>query len=306
MATIGSGISSFADSIAMAMGDYHKKHVAYDQADQLAAALSRIGITEQGKLTPLNDETGKAKKDVVAVVDPKAYDLFRTNIASKREAAGEAMNAISRIGLHAIAQGAGPVGAERLSQERMQSELLRRTVDQPIAGRLGSGELIANTPQGAHVVGGGSRGAATLTAEEGRMTRFNAQQALRARKELAKQFTDPISKENRVDDFLNALPEAGTVNDKGEFIPLKKGQVGGTHVRLGDSEPMDFAEFKRKRALASQYQKLGAIAYGGLTGGAQEAPVQVQTPEEARKLPPGTLYIPPGGDPNHPYQVPLQ
>jgi len=145
MATIGSGISSFADSIAMAMGDYHKKHVAYDQADQLAQALSRIGVSEQGKLVQLNDETGKAKKDVVPVIDSEAYDRFRTNVASKREAAAEGMNALSRIGLSTLATAQREQVQKMIDESGLSGEYKRAAI------RHLDSESAPFTPQGVSV-----------------------------------------------------------------------------------------------------------------------------------------------------------
>jgi hypothetical protein len=104
MPTIGQGIASFGDSIAGAMDDYHKKHVAYDQAEQLATALSRIGINEQGTLMPIDLDGGTGKKSgVVPVIDPKALELFKAKTGREREHATGAMEALSRIGIGAMA-----------------------------------------------------------------------------------------------------------------------------------------------------------------------------------------------------------
>lgn len=124
---IGTGLASFGQSIAEAGNEYHKQHVAYDQQLQLAQALSRIGISQNGQITTIDPEN--KDKSITPIIDKKAYEQFVTTSASGRERAKGSLEAINRIGANllqhaAIAQMQSntPLGKEQLKSAQLANE----------------------------------------------------------------------------------------------------------------------------------------------------------------------------------------
>jgi hypothetical protein len=288
---IGTGLASFGQNMASAMADYHKKHVAYDEQLQLAQALSRIGINPQGQITTIDPEN--KDKSITPIIDKKAYDQFITATQQGRERNAGAIEAMNRMAMHGLSQVIGPLGQANLQQEQARSTMYKRAADSPIVEDA-SGNRFMQTPGGLHPVTGG----ATTAAEAGRAQRHNVNTAIKLRKQIGDEIKNSafgVAPE----DFLRDDVVPGTMDDKGVFAPLAQGQQGGNAVGIPDGAggftPFSMQDWTKFRGKAAQYQKLGAVAFSGLSGGAQTAPIKVKTPDEARKLPPGTLIETPDG-----------
>lgn len=150
-------------------------------------------------------------------------------------------------------------------------------------------------------------------AEQGRQQRFEAKQqatALNAKIKLA---------QNQQKDVATQLEDLGYAGDPGSLLnsDLHKGGVapGGkfqptdptnpaipqTHIQVGGGASYDIPTFKRLQGIAQTHQKLQGIINSGLeqqagggggpaAAGATGGITTVNTPDEARKLPPGTRY----------------
>lgn len=294
-------LSGVGNNIADSMQQYHKEHQAYDQQAGIAQAMSRLGVNQQGQITTIDPEN--PDKTIQPLVDKKASEMFLSNNHAQQQKNLGAMEALNRIGMSIASQSVGPMQAAKLQQERAQATLYQKAVDQPF-GRLGTGETVINTPHGASIEGG--RGTASLTAEAGRAARFQANTALKARKDLMSQFATQFGQYgvDSPNEFLQDNLQAGNVDKKGVFTKLGEGETGGSHIRLGDDGAvLTKDQFIQGRRQAMEWQKLGQIGYGGLTGGKQAEPVKVATPDDARKLAPGTIYETPDGQQ---YQTPPQ
>lgn len=117
---IGQGLASFGQSILQAGNEYHKQHVAYDEQFQLAQALSRLGINQQGQITPIDPEN--KDKSIQPIIDPKALQMFTANNAQQRAKVQGSLEAINRIAAHGIAQVIGPMGQERLKAAQLENQ----------------------------------------------------------------------------------------------------------------------------------------------------------------------------------------
>jgi len=103
------GISSFGNDIQRAMMYYHQQHVQYDQQMQLATALSRLGINQQGAIVPMaTDEKGKPlDKNIRQIIDPQALQMFQAGNQQQRVQATGALNALNRVLMQQVGRGIG-------------------------------------------------------------------------------------------------------------------------------------------------------------------------------------------------------
>jgi len=117
---IGQGLALMGNSIANGMQQYHKEHENYDQQMQLADALSRLGINQQGQITPI-DPTNK-DKTVQPIIDSKALQTFQTASHDGQVKATGALEAINRIALHGLAPVVGQIGQEQLKAHQLANQ----------------------------------------------------------------------------------------------------------------------------------------------------------------------------------------
>jgi hypothetical protein len=113
-------LSGVGNNIADAMQQYHKEHTAYDQQSQLADAMSRLGLNQQGQITPI--DPNNPDKTIQPIIDPKAVQLFQTNNHDQQVKNTGAMEALSRIGMHVISQTAGPAAQARLKEAQLATQ----------------------------------------------------------------------------------------------------------------------------------------------------------------------------------------
>lgn len=135
---IGTGLASFGNDIATAMGQYHEEHQAYDQSLGVANALSRIGIDENGNLVPVVDQEGKKISDVNPVVNPKALEAFQAKNRAGWERSRGALEALSRLGVAQI----GRIQSQQAQLQALPQELdiKRQAAEKALAGPTGEEE----------------------------------------------------------------------------------------------------------------------------------------------------------------------
>lgn len=120
-ANMGNSIAEGILNVLPIMDKYHKEHVGYDQQMQLADALSRLGINEQGQITTLDSET-KGGPKIQPIIDPKALDTFRTKSHEGQVKAAGALEAINRMAVHGLGPVIGQMGQEQLKAQRLQNQ----------------------------------------------------------------------------------------------------------------------------------------------------------------------------------------
>ncbi len=116
-----SALSGLGNNIADAMNQYHKEHQAYDQQMQLADALSRMGVNEQGRPVSLVDQVGKPIKGVTPLIDKNSLESFRTNSHSEQMKSLGALQAINHLGMAYAQQASGPLF--QLKRQQLESQI---------------------------------------------------------------------------------------------------------------------------------------------------------------------------------------
>ena len=132
---LGQGLASFGNSLGEAMLDYHKQHQQYDQQMQLAEALSRLGVNQQGQITQIDPNS--KDKSIQSIVDPKALQMFQTKSHEGQVKAAGALEAINRMAIHGLAPVIGQLGQEQLKAHQLANQ--RYNVD------VGGGQTIPAT-----------------------------------------------------------------------------------------------------------------------------------------------------------------
>lgn len=125
---IGQGLASFGDSLAEGMQAYHKEHVAYDNADQMLAAFSRMGINEQGQLMPVMDAQGKAQKGITPIIDPSVIETLKAKVGTNRAKATGAMEALAKLGYAT----AGKVISSKIEDQSLSGQRTRQIMAQDV------------------------------------------------------------------------------------------------------------------------------------------------------------------------------
>ena len=271
MPTLGSGIASAGEDIgrgiAFQMQQYHKEHVAYDEAYGIAEALSRIGVDQQGRVVQIQpDAQGKVDKSLTPAIDPKALERFKTfNRQNAAEARG-ALNALSGIGRlyiqGAIRQSVGESGlAGQLKQARIEQSQARTTLtNTQTAQALGLLPPKVNAPTGGQI-----------------MANQRAQW-----KDLESQRTKI---ENVFSKYTPAIPDPNALLDQSQWTYGTKGTKGGldvpvvgkvggqqnvflptanntekgaTHIQIpGVARPLPIDQARSLQKRAQEWQKLG-------------------------------------------------
>lgn len=134
-------------TIAEAMGQYHKEHVAYDKQYQLAQALAQIGIDPKtGQTASIMDEMGKKRADIQPLMDTKALDLITKNASHGRAGAAGALEAVNRITL-GIAQHAANARASEAATPKYAVPTQYGTVQATAGEALTSDRSAAEAPE---------------------------------------------------------------------------------------------------------------------------------------------------------------
>lgn len=113
-------LSGLGNNIADSMQAYHKEYTAYDQQNQFATALSRLGVNAQGNITPI--DPNNKDKTIQPIIDPKALEMFQTNNASQRAKATGALEALNRMGMSVANQTVGPLRQQQLKAAQQSAE----------------------------------------------------------------------------------------------------------------------------------------------------------------------------------------
>jgi hypothetical protein len=87
-----------ADSLSDDINDYHKQHVQYDQQYQIGEALSRLGISDTGQLTPI-DPNDPNSKSLQPIINPKALEPFQAKNNRERARLQGGIEALNRLGV---------------------------------------------------------------------------------------------------------------------------------------------------------------------------------------------------------------
>lgn len=278
---IGQGLSSFGNDIADAMGQYHKEHEAYNKAESVANALSRIGITESGDIVPTLGADGKPVKGVKPILDPKSVDLFKTRVGTDRAKAQGALEALSRIGIHEIDTQRKAQAAAGGAASPFVIHEGRRYLQNPHTGALKPDTAVPRDEMGR-----------TVTQQEQSDVRINRimQQRMAAQSKGFDTALKGLGFTSRNDLFDPALQEHGTF-DQGAFVPVgkpKEGEVSpvtedATHVRVGYVPPTTQTEKSGKIKVLDKGRAGVVIAKGDLSA-YQDQAAALAGPEASQAL----------------------
>lgn len=264
MATIGSGLASFGQSIAGAMDEYHQRHVAADQAEAIARLLGNIGIDEQGTLTRLNKMDGKKQEGVRPVIAPEALELFTSRIGRKREGARGAQEALMRIAGSVISRQLGQDPLDQAAKASLIQSRQSRTklTDVQIGQALGLIPKVQQPPTGGQVM-----------AEQ----RAQRRERFTQRKEIL----DSLYHKNKFLDPEMFLDDSAIKYGKSGMFGFKETKPNeATHVQV-ENEVFGVKEFKRFREKAEKWKELGKAPAPQITAppGAMQDLIANPTPE---------------------------
>jgi hypothetical protein len=274
---IGTGLASMGDSIADAMQQYHKQHVAYDQAASVADALSRIGINDQGVLTPLVGADGKPIQGVHQVLDQKAVDLFKTNASDKRAQAQGALQALSRIGLTTASRLISQAGSQPVVQARTDlmrartanvgQRTLKTQID--IAQQLGLIPKVAPPPTGGQI----------RNYQIGQQKLAIAQQTKLEKQLAAQNINDPSS-------LLDAQNWQYGTMQKGAINRYTGGIAGSAQPSfVPNADPNDYVRIPGVRNPIPVNQALSlqkkAVQWQGYAKAAEQKPIDINAPDQS-------------------------
>jgi hypothetical protein len=287
---IGQGLASMGNDIADAMQQYHKEHEQYDQALSTADALSRLGITNDGHITPAVDAQGKSIQGVTPIIDSKAVDLFKTNVGSKRSEARGALQALARIGISQIdtirksqaAQGGSP-----FLVHGGKAYLVN-----PKTGSVKPDVAIARNEQGVPVT--------TQYQQQMAQARMQQQMVAGVRKGFNSSLQG-LGISSPVDLFDSGIHQGGVIDQEGRFqqvpdtIQETTGGIGGagamglynagvppaqTHVRIGYVKPT-LSDDKKK---VIDKGRPGAVVPSGVLSAYQDQAAALAGPEAVGAL----------------------
>lgn len=113
-------LSGLGNNIAESMQQYHKEHLAYDQQAQMAQAMSRLGVTSDGRITAIDPEN--PDKTIQPLVDKKASEMFLSNNHAQQQKNLGAMEALNRIGMNMAQQTVGPLRQAQLKHAQLDAQ----------------------------------------------------------------------------------------------------------------------------------------------------------------------------------------
>jgi hypothetical protein len=275
------GLSSLGQGISQALQEFQARQDKVNQSDALMQELSQT-----------------QKPDGKPYIDAKTYQDYLNHSQTQRAAiAGAKIGAMKIVQAGQQAYDASQKSQAQTLIEQAKARIVSKAADEPffeLRGQVGR-----NTPTGA-VLGGVGTGSGQADLNAQKEARIAANQtaglALKRRKEIGSIFkNEGYSPE----DFNPENLAPGTFDSDGKFVPVQQGQQpNAIAIKQGD-DPSKYPAFGLDEAnkyvsLNQEYNKLGQVAFSGLTGGKQTAPVQVTSPDQARALPSGTLYQRPG------------
>lgn len=265
-------LSGFGHSLGSAIADALQEHRKREEKIGTIDTLLNLGSQ-----VSFSDATGKPHP----LVDPKFMEAW--SHYSDRE---KARNAGAFEALIKLSNTVPTQYANQLEQES-RARMTQKAETQPFSELRGN--IVQNTPSGSHIVGGlGQTGAAR---EAGVQGRFDAGMAMKRRNELANAIRNGAAIDP--EDFSLDSVEGILDPQSGEFKPVENGQAGSNAIAIkkGDQYiPLPAADYMKYKAMADEYNQLGKVAFGNLTGGQQTAPVKVESLEQARALDAGTLF----------------
>jgi sulfur carrier protein ThiS len=252
-------LSGMGNDIARGMMYYHQQHVQYDQQRQLADALSRIGISPQGSIVPIQqDEKGNpVDKTIRPIIDPKSLELFQARNQRERVAAIGGLNALNRLGTQLIGKAMTQALSDQgltgqLKQQRIQQSQSRTELNQAQLGKvLGLIPPTQPMPTGGQVL-----------AEQRslRKERFSQRKAI-ADNLLTQKVVDP---EMLLGGVRFQMPKSGFHIQEGPIVDGavdKNGNIvpppDATHAVLDDGTKIPLPQFKRLYPQAQQWKNLG-------------------------------------------------
>jgi hypothetical protein len=119
-------LSGLGNNIAESMQQYHKEHLAYDQQAQMAQAMSRLGVTSDGRITAIDPEN--PDKTIQPLVDKKASEMFLSNNHAQQQKNLGAMEALNRIGMNMAQQTVGPLRQAQLKEAQLATQRVPATI----------------------------------------------------------------------------------------------------------------------------------------------------------------------------------
>jgi hypothetical protein len=190
---------NLGNDIQDAMQQYHKEHVAYDQQDQLATTLSRLGIDATGNPTVAVDAEGKPVQGVTPIIDPKALATFKTGLSNKRAAATGSLEALNRLLLTTTGKAiASKIEDASLSGQATKQRMTQQDIMFPleVAGKKASTEreqqIIEQEKAGAGKVNVPGLGMMTPSQASAAIARQKRLDILQQRNDPAHKFEDSL------------------------------------------------------------------------------------------------------------------
>jgi hypothetical protein len=112
MPTGWEGLGDVADPIVSAMGEYHKRHVAENEQQNILKLLTQVGTGPEGRITAAgaefadpNDQTKTIKAK--PFLGQKEYDLITSRLSGKREERTQTLEMVNKLILGQAVKAAG-------------------------------------------------------------------------------------------------------------------------------------------------------------------------------------------------------
>lgn len=255
------GISGAGNDIARAMLYYHAQHQAYDQQYQIANALSRLGVSQDGTIVPIQmDEKGKPiDKTIKPIIDPKALEPYQARNQQERVRSIGALHALSEIGQRQINRVLSQTLSDTGLTGQLKQERILQSQSRTKLNNAQLGKVLGLIPTQQPLPTGGQ-----ILAEQRslRKERFNQRKTI-ADNLLNQKVTDPqmllgglqfnVPKPGKLygmnDEFVD--PE---MDDKGNLVIPK----GAKEVQLDDGTKIPIKTFNRLYPQAQKWKMLGA------------------------------------------------
>jgi len=258
-------LSGVGEDVARAMIYYHQQHVKYDQSSQLADALSRLGVTPDGRIAPVQtDEKGKVvDKSVRPIIDPKSLQMFQAANQSQRVKATGALEALGKLGIQQLGKAMSEARSDQGLTGQLKAARIQTANTRGALNTIQAAKLLGKIPPVPPVP---TAGQVMMEQRSLRKERFNQRKAiadsLGADKNLP--ITDPqmllsgvqfkVPSSGAKGFFGGADLTDGVTDNSGNLIPPQ----GATTAVLDNGMEVPIKAFNRLHQQAQQWKALAA------------------------------------------------
>jgi hypothetical protein len=261
---------------------YHQQHVRYDQQYGVADALSRLGVSKEGTIVPIQqDQNGKPDKSIQPIIDPKALQLFQARTQSERIRASGALDALNRIGAKQLERAlSDPQGlTDALKGQRIQQSVSRTNLNNAQLGKvLGLIPPTQQLPTGGQILAEQRSLRKERFTQRGKLYDFFTNNGINDPQMLLGGFQVNVPVPGKIygtnPNFIDA-----TVDDKGNVVIPK----GATEVKLDDGTKLSIKQFNRLYPQAQKWQQLGTNLPAIKTPPPHDVQMLLQDPSDQKK-----------------------